>query len=122
MHDTRANLLLSQNVHRGSFSVFISRPTCFHTRPAALEYGGLTYGAGYVCETYVNNEEHMQYNFYFSKVDNYEGLVRWDRVDLNTKQTDTQIVMRLMKGVNNGNAFTPTGVKMSMEEVEKMFS
>ncbi len=87
-----------------------------------LEYCGRTTGIGYVCESYINPDENMQYNFYFAQTpEGYEGVVRWDRVDLSTGQTDTEIVMRLSQGVKSSKAFKVEGKKTSMEDFENMF-
>ena len=87
-----------------------------------LEYCGRTTGIGYVCESYINPDENMQYNFFFAQTpEGYEGVVRWDRVDLSTGQTDTEIVMRLSQGVKSSKAFKVEGKKTSMEDFENMF-
>jgi hypothetical protein len=89
---------------------------------ADLEYVGSSSSVGYICESYKNTEQNVQINFYFAKTENYEGVVRWDQVDLTTGTTLTQTVMRLTRGVTNAKAFRTEGKKMSMEEFENMFN
>ena len=87
----------------------------------SLEYCGITYGAGYVCESYKNTEDNTQYNFYFSSTDGYMGIVRWDIVNLTTGQTEQQMVIRLYDKITDNEAFNVSGKKYSLEEVEKLF-
>lgn len=89
-----------------------------------LEYCGRTTGTGYICESYINPDENMQYDFYFSDAreqEGYYGIVKWVRVDLSTGQTDTEIVMRLSQGVKSSKAFKVEGKKTSMDDFENMF-
>ena len=87
-----------------------------------LQYCGDSVGMGYVCETYLLPEENLQYNFYFSETTGYSGLVRWDVVDLNTKEVSAKMVMRLYDKVTDSSAFTVSGKKMDPSELEALFS
>ncbi len=86
-----------------------------------LQYCGKTTGIGSVCETYVLPEENLEYNFYFTQTTDYEGLVRWDVIDLSTKQVSAQMVMRLTKGVADKKVFAVSGKKYSPEDFEGLF-
>ena len=87
-----------------------------------LQYCGKTTGIGSVCETYVLPDEQLEYNFYFSMTDDYEGLVRWDVIDLNSNTVSAQMEMRLYDRLTDRNAFTVSGKKMDPSELEGMFS
>ena len=87
-----------------------------------LQYCCNSFGVGYVCETYLLPEENLQYNFYFTQTADYNGLVRWDVVDLNTKEVSAKMVMRLYDKVTDSSAFTVSGRKMDPSELEGLFS
>ncbi len=86
-----------------------------------LEYCGISAGYGYACETYKDAEKNMQYNFYFSKTSDYEGIIRMEVVNLSTGATEQQIVIRVYPGVTNSNAFAVSGKKYTDADIEKLF-
>ena len=87
-----------------------------------LQYCGVSFGLGYVCESYTLPEENLQYNFYFTQTTGYTGIVRWDMVDLINSQNNTSIITRLYDQITNKDAFKVSGKKMDPSELEGLFS
>ena len=88
-----------------------------------LQYAGKTTGVGFVCESYIVPEENTRYNFYFAQTpEGYTGLIRWDIIDTETKETLEEVNLRLTTGVKNQKVFTVSGKKLDPAELEKMFA
>ena len=87
-----------------------------------LGYLGKTTGVGYVCESYKIPGEDIAYSFYFTDVDSegYEGLVRWEVINLQTGKVEQTMGIRLYDSVPK-NAFDVTGQKQTLEDMEKLF-
>lgn len=96
----------------------------------SLKYCGAKTTGGIVCETYETarstTEEGeevgpQQFNFYFTKTADYEGLVRVDVVDLDSETEVYRLVVRLYNEVTSPLAFTTIGKAISMDDLLKEF-
>ena len=87
-----------------------------------LGYLGKETGVGYVRESYKIPGEDIAYSFYFTDVDaeGYEGLVRWEVINLQTGAVEQTMDIRLMDTVP-ADAFDVKGQKKSLEDMEKLF-
>ena len=94
-----------------------------NTLYGSLQYCGATTTNGLVCETYLYDDgsDEMLYNFYFTKTNKYEGIVRWTITNLETDEISQDTNIRVYSSVTSPLAFTPVGVKLSEEQFKERF-
>ena len=82
-----------------------------------LEFIRSENGNGYVLETYKDTEDEVLYSFYFTS----RGLSAVETYDADTGERISRVELTLSIGVNDKSVFTPSGAKLSIADVERLF-